>query len=515
MIARVIMLQGTGSSVGKSMLTCGLARALTRRGFKVRPFKPQNMSNNAAVTKEGGEIGRAQALQATACGVLPSVLMNPILLKPQGCGVSQIVVLGHHKTQFSYRTYQEQKQTYFPYVLEAFKKLSQEADIILVEGAGSASEVNLRKNDIANMGFARAVHAPVVIVGDIDRGGVIASIVGTKAVLEKNDQDLVKAFVINKMRGDASLFKDGEELIARKTGWKALGIVPYFPKLRRLPPEDTADIHHYFERFPRKMNKSSKQQAHKAEINIKIAVPIYPTLSNYDDLNPLMDKDDLDVIPVYPGGLFPKVDIILLLGSKATISDLEFLKQQKWDKAIIQHAQKGGGVLGICGGYQMLGHSLSDPDGVEGSKAYSKGIGLLPIDTRLSAKKSLKHVSGKLAFGEKNVVTGYEMHLGETNVTCKLAPFAYVEGQPEGLQSKSRHIMGTYLHGIFSQNRACEAILQQLSHNSLKKHGCSLQDYSDNGYEEIVEHTLDQWAEHCEKYIDINDLLSILKTPSF
>ena len=353
------MLQGTGSSVGKSLLVAGLARACLRRGLQVRPFKPQNMSNNAAVTAEGGEIGRAQALQARAAGVAPSVHMNPVLLKPQSETGSQIVVQGRVVGQAKARAYQAMKPGLLPRVLESFALLRAEADIVLVEGAGSASEVNLRQGDIANMGFARAADVPVVVVGDIDRGGVIASLVGTHAVLEPADEAMVAGFIVNRMRGDASLFADGMAVIAARTGWVPLGLVPFFPDARRLPAEDAMEL-------------AGRRRPGAA---LRVAVLVLPWIANFDDLDPLAAESDVDLILVRPGAPLPVCDLVILPGSKATIADLAALRDAGWEGDLVAHRRRGGRVLGICGGYQMLGNRVADPDGVEGPPATVPGAG--------------------------------------------------------------------------------------------------------------------------------------------
>ena len=367
------MFQGTGSSVGKSLLVAGLARALHRRGLRVRPFKPQNMSNNAAVTEDGGEIGRAQALQARAAGVRPSVHMNPVLLKPQSEIGSQVVVQGRVVGNARAREYQTMKPGLMPHVLDSFARIRTDADIVLVEGAGSASEVNLRAGDIANMGFARAAGVPVIVVGDIDRGGVIASLVGTHAVLDPADRAMVAGFVVNRMRGDASLFADGMRNIAAHTGWPALGLVPFFADAHRLPAEDAVDLG--FERRP--------------GAAVRIVVPVLPCISNFDDLDPLAAEPGVDLVLVRPGTALPVCDLVILPGSKATIADLAALRAEGWDVDLRAHHRRGGRILGLCGGYQMLGRTISDPDGVEGPPGSVPGLGLLAVDTVLGGDKRL------------------------------------------------------------------------------------------------------------------------------
>ena len=357
------MFQGTGSDVGKSLIVAGLARAFTLRGLAVRPFKPQNMSNNAAVTADGGEIGRAQALQARAARTPPSVHMNPVLLKPQSEIGAQIVVQGRVYGSAKAAAYQHMKRDLLPYVLDSFAQLRREADVVLVEGAGSAAEVNLRSNDIANMGFAGAAKVPVVLIGDIDRGGVIASIVGTKAVLAPEDAALVCGFIVNKFRGDPALFSAGMERIAQATGWEALGLVPYFAAARALPAEDALAL--------------EQDRPLKPRARVRIAVPILPHIANFDDFDPLDAEPEVDLVRVRPGTALPgDADLIVLPGSKATIADLAALRAAGFDIDIAAHRRRGGMILGLCGGYQMLGRSIADPDGIEGPPATVEGLGL-------------------------------------------------------------------------------------------------------------------------------------------
>ena len=355
MAARVLMFQGTGSDVGKSLIVAGLARALVARGLRVLPFKPQNMSNNAAVTEDGGEIGRAQALQARAARVPPSVHMNPVLLKPQSEVGAQIVVQGRVHGRATAAEYQRMKPDLMPFVMESFAALKASADIVLVEGAGSASEVNLRANDIANMGFARAAEAPVVLIGDIDRGGVIASLAGTKAVIDADDARLIRGFIVNKFRGDPTLFADGMARIEAATGWEALGLVPYFPEARLLPAEDALAL--------------DAARPAKPGARLKIAVPILPHIANFDDLDPLDAEPAVDLVRVRPGEALPgDADLVILPGSKATIAGLAALREAGFDIDIAAHLRRGGMVLGLCGGYQMLGRAIHDPRGIEGPR---------------------------------------------------------------------------------------------------------------------------------------------------
>ncbi len=415
---RALMFQGTGSDVGKSLIVAGLARAYAQRGLVVRPFKPQNMSNNAAVTLDGGEIGRAQALQARAAGIAPSVHMNPVLLKPQGESGAQIVVQGRVHGNAKAAAYQQIKRDLLPFVLESYARLRNEADIVLVEGAGSASEVNLRVNDIANMGFARAADVPVVLIGDIDRGGVIASIVGTHAVLEADDAVLVRGFMVNKFRGDPALFENGMERIAQATGWPVLGLIPYFADARLLPAEDTLALEQSLRGSHR--NAAALSGSKK---RVRIAVPILPHIANFDDLDPLEAEPEVELLRVEPGTALPgDADLVILPGSKATVAGLSALRAAGFDVDIAAHRRRGGMILGLCGGFQMLGRSISDPAGIEGSAGTVEGLGLLDVDTTLSDEKRLEPAKGQTNDGMP--VAGYEMHMGATEGPDRARPFA-------------------------------------------------------------------------------------------
>lgn len=479
---RALMFQGTGSSVGKSVLVAGIARALTRRGLTVRPFKPQNMSNNAAVTRDGGEIGRAQALQARACGVAPTVDMNPVLLKPQSETGSQLVVCGKVRGTVRAREYQDVKKALMPEVLDAFQRLAAEADIVLIEGAGSASEVNLRANDIANMGFAEAANVNVVLVGDIDRGGVIASLVGTQTVLPDGDAGRIKGFIVNKMRGDASLFSAGMAVIAQQTGWSPLGLVTHLARVGDLPAEDASDL--------------------TANINVsgglRIVVPHLPTIANFDDLDPLKSDPgiSLDIIP--PGQPLPVCDLVILPGSKATISDLKVFREQGWDIDLKAHVRRGGRVLGVCGGYQMLGRTIEDREGNEGPCGMTEALGLLDVETVLTKDKRLTEVRGML-LPEKIAMSGYEIHIGRTTGPDCNRPFADLDGQPDGAVSANGQVWGTYLHGLLSGGKARAALLARL--------GMPLSPLQDQDVR--VEAALDEWADHLEKCLNLEALLSL------
>ena len=485
MTARAIMFQGTGSDVGKSLLVAGLARAYSKRGLKVRPFKPQNMSNNAAVATDGGEIGRAQALQARAAGVPPSVHMNPVLLKPQSMVGAQVVVQGKVFATAKAAEYMAMKQKLLPHVLESYERLKAEADLVLVEGAGSASEINLRRYDIANMGFARAADVPVVVVGDIDRGGVIASLVGTREVLDPDDEKLVVGFIINKFRGDPSLFIPGKEAIVEKTGWPALGFVPYFSEARNLPAEDALALDH------------AAPRRHGAKL--KIAVPILPQIANFDDLDPLQAEPSVDLVRVHPGTPLPgDADLVILPGSKTTIAGLNALRDAGFDIDIAAHVRRGGRVIGLCGGYQMLGKTVADPDGFEGPAGTAQGLGLLDVETVLTREKTLVSVTGTT--GDGMPFKGYEMHMGATKGPDCARPFAMVEGKPEGAVSANGRVIGTYVHGLFADDKQRSAWLERLGAGP-----------ANVAYEELVETTLDKLAKHLATFVDLDRLLTLAR----
>ncbi|MDJ0388994.1 cobyric acid synthase [Roseomonas sp. E05] len=492
MPAVALMLQGTGSSVGKSLLVAGLARALVRRGLRVRPFKPQNMSNNAAVTADGGEIGRAQALQARAALVEPSVHMNPVLLKPQSEVGAQVVVQGRVHATARAREYQAMKPALLPFVLDSFARLRAEADIVLVEGAGSASEINLRAGDIANMGFARATGTPVVLVGDIDRGGVIAALVGTHAVLAPEDAALVRGFIVNRMRGDLSLFAEGMAQIAARTGWAPLGLVPHFEGARRLPAEDAMDL---AEHLPRQ--REDKCAGGKC----RIAVPVLPRIANFDDLDPLAAEPEVELMMLRPGMALPgDVDLVILPGSKATIADLAALRAEGWDTDILAHHRRGGRVLGLCGGYQMLGRRIADPDGVEGPAGAVPGLGLLAVETVLQGDKRLARVAGE-TLADAAPFTGYEMHIGRSSGADTARPLLrFADGRVDGAVSADGRVAGTYVHGFFAGDAQRGAWLARLGAAAAPA-----------GHDAAVESALDGLAAHLERYLEVDVLLQLLR----
>ena len=486
---RALMIQGTGSDVGKSLLVAGLARAFTRRGLRVRPFKPQNMSNNAAVTADGGEIGRAQALQARAARVAPSVHMNPVLLKPQSEVGSQVVVQGRVVGTAKAREYQSMKPRLLGAVLESFARLAAESDLVLVEGAGSASEVNLRASDIANMGFARSADVPVVLVGDIDRGGVIASLVGTKAVIDPADAAMIVGFIVNRFRGDPSLFDDGMKLIAHRTGWQSLGLVPFFEAAHRLPAEDALGL-------------PTRGQAGETG-RTRVVVLAYPRIANFDDFDPLRLEANVDLVFIHPGEPIPgDAALVILPGSKATIADLAALRQAGWDVDLVAHLRRGGHVLGICGGYQMLGRQVADPSGIEGPPGAVEGLGLLDIETVLEGDKVLVEMTGESIAGSVPF-KGYEMHIGRTTGTPRPL-LRLCNGKHDGAVSENGRVAGCYIHGLLTDDRQRRHWLQRIG-----TQGSGLD------YETDVDATLDLLANHIEKYLDCDRLLELARASKF
>ena len=481
---RAVMLQGTGSDVGKSLLVAGLCRALVRRGLAVRPFKPQNMSNNAAVTADGGEIGRAQALQALACGVAPTVHMNPVLLKPQSEVGSQVVVRGQVVGTARAGDYQSRKGQLLPTVLDSFARLTAEADLVVVEGAGSPAEVNLRAGDIANMGFATAAEVPVVLIGDIDRGGVIASLVGTHALLPPDERARVKGFLINKFRGDARLFDGGLSIIAERTGWRSFGVVPWLGEAALLPAEDAVALDTW---------------KAKAGGRLKVAVPMLSRIANFDDFDPLAQEPDVALTMVPRGRPLPgDADLIILPGTKATIADLAVLRAQGWDVDLLAHWRRGGRVLGICGGYQMLGRRIADPEGIEGPPGEAAGLGLLDVETVLKGPKVLEEARG-IEHGTGAAVAGYEMHMGRTDGPDRARPMlTLADGQTDGAVSPDGRAFGCYLHGLFTADGFRAAFLAGLG---AAPSGAS--------YRDGVETALDTIADRLETHLDVDGLLAV------
>jgi len=481
------MLQGTGSDVGKSVLVAGLARAAVNRGLVVRPFKPQNMSNNAAVTVEGGEIGRAQWLQARACNVSPSVHMNPVLLKPQSDVGAQVVVQGKVWGTAEARDYQSRKQSLLASVLQSFEILQQGADLILVEGAGSPAETNLRAGDIANMGFATATGTPVVLIGDIDRGGVIASLVGTHAVLSPEDRNMIKGFLINKFRGDVSLFEEGLSEIERRTDWRSFGVLPWVRAVADLPAEDAVVL---------------ERGQGTREGRLKIAVPMLSRIANFDDMDPLAQETSVDLQFIPPGQPLPgDAALVILPGTKSTLADLAFFRAQGWDTDLQAHMRRGGKVLGMCGGFQMLGRHLSDPQGVEGEVSNAAGLGLLDLETTMQPEKQVRTVTGRVPCTDVSF-SGYEIHMGETTGPALRRPFLEIDGKSHGAISADGRVMGAYVHGIFESGQFRRYFLDLMGAQS-----------DAINHDEKIDRALDILAGAMEGALDIEGLLSLAAAP--
>lgn len=480
---KALMIQGTGSNVGKSVLVAGLCRAARLRGLTVAPFKPQNMSNNAAVTADGGEIGRAQALQALACGIEPHTDMNPVLLKPQSETGSQVVVQGKRIATVKARDYAALKPKLMAPVLESFNRLKSQYELVIVEGAGSPAEVNLRAGDIANMGFARATDCPVILTGDIDRGGVIAQIVGSQAVMDPADNTLISGFLINKFRGDPSLFDDGYQLIADRTGWRGFGVVPYFDCASKLPAEDALDLH----------NSGGSG-------DYKIAVLVLSRIANFDDIDPLVQEPGVSLTMVRAGKVIPAdTDLIIIPGSKSTLGDLAYSRAQGWDIDIASHLRRGGKVLGICGGYQMLGTLVRDPLGIEGPVGETPGFGHLAIETEMTLDKRLTRIDA-IHHATGLAMQGYEIHIGRSDGPDRQRPFAIVNDRPEGAMSADGRVMGSYLHGMFSNDTFRAGFLRHVGGKP-----------SDLNYAAGVEAALDGLAAHLEKHVDVIGLLALAR----
>jgi adenosylcobyric acid synthase len=483
-MTRAIMILGTGSDVGKSLIVAGLARSFTRQGLRVAPFKPQNMSNNAAVTIDGGEIGRAQALQARAARRNPITDMNPLLLKPESQTGAQIVLHGKRVDTLSAKAFFGQRQRFMPAILESFDRLKTSTDLILVEGAGSPAEANLRDGDLANLGFATAANISAMLVGDIHRGGVIASIIGTMAVLSPADAARIKAFLINKFHGDPTLFDNGRKLIEQRTGLASLGIVPHFAKANRLPAEDAVTL---------------EEQSLNNSKGTVISVLRLPRIANFDDLDPLRLEPNVAVTFVIEGQTIPPESrLVIIPGSKSTMADLAYVRQQGWDIDLAAHMRRGGHVLGLCGGYQMLGKAIHDPQGLEGPAGSVKGLGALDIETTLHPAKTLAltsathHASG-------TPISAYEIHLGKSEGPDCARPFARLaSGATDGASSATGRITGTYMHGCFSSDAFRQSFLTSLNIKT-----SALQ------FEDEIETVLDQLADHMETHIDMKTLLAL------
>lgn len=436
-----LMVQGTTSDAGKSLLVTALCRWLARRGVAVAPFKPQNMALNSAVTEDGGEIGRAQAVQAQACGIAPHTDMNPVLLKPNtDCG-AQVIVQGHVVGNLEAAAFHDYKRVAREAVSQSYDRLAQRYQAVVVEGAGSPAEVNLRHHDIANMGFAEAVDCPVILVADIDRGGVFAHIVGTLALLSDSERSRVVGFVINRFRGDRALLQPGLDWLEQKTGKPVLGVLPYLQDLH-LEAEDAIDT----------------GQAYKPESTLKVVVPVTPRISNHTDFDPLRQHPQVDLQFVGAENAVPPADLICLAGSKQVRGDLAWLRARGWEQKLARHLRYGGKVMGICGGFQMLGTAIDDPDGVEGPPGASPGFGLLPMQTTLTERKQLRNVRAALAWNGA-AVEGYEIHAGISSGPALERPLLRTDTGADGAISADQQIVGTYLHGLFELPTACNELL--------------------------------------------------------
>ncbi|RDS84478.1 cobyric acid synthase [Dyella monticola] len=447
MSARVLMVQGCTSDAGKSTLVTALCRWARRHGVRVAPFKPQNMALNSAVTSDGGEIGRAQAVQAQACGLEPRIDFNPVLLKPNSDIGAQIIVHGRPVADMDARDYHDYKRRAFDAVLASHQRLVDAFEAVIVEGAGSPAEINLRDRDIANMGYAEAVDCPVILVADIDRGGVFAHLVGTLALLSQSERARVAGFVINRFRGDLALLQSGLDWLEQETGKPVLGVLPYLHGLQ-LEAEDA---------LPRAREE-------KPQASLRVVVPALPRISNHTDFDALRAHPDVDLRMIGPGDVLPSCDLIVLPGSKSTRADLAWLRTQGWDTAIARHVRYGGKVLGICAGLQMLGRAVHDPHGIEGAPGSSEGLGWLDLETTLAPYKQLHRVQGHFSFADAAAdaaVQGYEIHCGISRGAALAHPCARLDdGRDDGAVSHDGNVMGTYLHGVFDHPRALAALLQ-------------------------------------------------------
>lgn len=476
MIPRALMVQGTTSDAGKSTLVTGLCRHYQRQGVRVAPFKPQNMALNSAVTADGGEIGRAQAVQAAACGLPAHSDMNPVLLKPTTDSCAQVIIHGQVLQNQSASQYHDYKKVAKQAVLESWQRLTGKYQTVVVEGAGSPAEINLRAGDIANMGFAEAVDCPVILIADIDRGGVFAHIVGTLALLSASERNRVIGFVINRFRGDFALLQSGLDWLEAETGKPVLAVLPYLHDLY-LEAEDAL---------------SSRHARNEGEQPFSVVVPHLPSFSNHTDFDPLQLHPGVRVVFARSPEDTQGADLIVLPGSKSVRRDLQRLRQQGWDDFIQRHLRYGGKVLGICGGFQMLGRAMHDPHGLEGAAGSTEGLGLLDMETTLQAQKCLRQIGG--VFAEQAVpVAGYEIHMGVSEGPALAKPLFKLDGADDGALSVDGQVAGSYLHGLFDLPEACDALLawagyrqqRAVDFNALREAG--------------INRIADSWAAHCDE----------------
>jgi len=489
MTASTLMVQGTTSDAGKSTLVAALCRWLYRKNVSVAPFKPQNMALNSAVTIDGGEIGRAQAVQAQACKIPAHTDMNPVLLKPNSDTGAQVIIHGQAISNMEAKFYHDYKSTAMTAVLSSHQRLSEQYDVIVVEGAGSPAEINLRDRDIANMGFAEQVDCPVIIVADIDRGGVFAHLVGTLALLSESEQNRVQGFVINRFRGDIGLLQSGLDWLEKETGKPVLGVLPYLHGLH-LEAEDAI----------------ATSQVELEENTLKVIVPVLPRISNHTDFDPLRLHPQIDLQFIGPDQDIPPADLIILPGSKSVCSDLVWLQQSAWPEAINKHLRYGGKLLGICGGFQMLGKLIADPDGIEGQHKEVKALGHLTMSTVLTQQKQLKNVSGKLSFADVDIA-GYEIHAGRSDGPALSQPFCHLEHGQDGAISDDKQVIGTYIHGLFELSSSLEAIINW----------AGLTNASTPDYHALREHDIERLADIIEDNMDtkkLTELFALAKAAS-
>ena len=482
-----LMIQGTASNAGKSLIVAGLCRYFTRRGLQVRPFKPQNMSNNAAITSDGGEIGRAQALQARACGADSVSDMNPVLLKPESDKGSQVVIQGHARATMSATDYLSYKKTLMPVVMESFGRLRAVSDLVIVEGAGSISEVNLRDGDISNMGFAVEAGIPVALAADIDLGGALASIVGSWYLIPDCERGLLRGYIMNKFRGDYKVLEPAVDIIGGHTGLQCLGVLQWFAGASVFPAEDSMAL--------TAINPSDqgRRDCHGQSAKIKIYVLSLSRISNFDDFDPLAAEDDVELSYVPPGSAIPgDGDLVVIPGTKSTIGDLDFLRTQGWDVDIAAHLRRGGRVLGVCGGYQMLGREVADPCAVENPEPRTvPGLGLLDVVTVMEPRKTLRRFTAGTQHGDD--VTGYEIHMGSTLGPGTDRPMMLLDGVPEGARSEDGQTEGCYIHGLFTSDSYRTRFL------SIFRGGADDGGEKRQGYWKKIDGALDGLADHIEK----------------